>query len=167
MIRRSRRRLFRDRRDPYTPGHAWVSPPLTVPPEPEEPNMRSPSLRSNSNRVTSPRALALVAVLALFPCTLACVTENTSTGEMVPRGNQRYPWDEVQERAKRLQNGMSKGQVLNLMGSPAEIEDEDTHWIYLPERHGILVPAQALHLTFDRGVLAEHQYRAIVLGAQM
>jgi hypothetical protein len=39
----------------------------------------------------------------------ACVTENKTTGEMVPRGNQRYPWDKVKELAKRLENGMTKG----------------------------------------------------------
>jgi outer membrane protein assembly factor BamE (lipoprotein component of BamABCDE complex) len=129
--------------------------------------MNLPLHRTHRSRVNQLRALAACAPFALLPAATACVTENTTTGEMVPRGNQRYPWEEVQERAKRLSNGMSKGQVLNLMGSPAEIEDEDSHWIYLPERHGILVPAQALHLEFDRGVLAEHEYRAIVLGAKM
>jgi outer membrane protein assembly factor BamE (lipoprotein component of BamABCDE complex) len=112
-------------------------------------------------------SLCVLAGLTLLPATSACVTENTTTGEMVPRGNQRYPWDQVQERAKRLENGMSKGQVLNLMGSPAETDEEDVHWTYLPERHGILVPAKALHLKFVNGVLAEHEYRSIVFGAQL
>lgn len=129
--------------------------------------MSSPSKRPLRDRLETHGGLALIAAVVWLPVTVACITENTTTGERVPRGNQRYPWDEVQERATRLQNGMNKGQVLNLMGSPAEIEDEDDHWTYLPERHGILFPAQALHLEFERGVLTEHEYRAIVFGAHM
>lgn len=111
--------------------------------------------------------VCVLACLTLLPATSACVTENTTTGEMVPRGDQRYPWDEVKKRAARLQDGMSKGHVLNLMGSPAEIDESDEHWTYLPERRGILVPAEALHLVFENGVLVEHEYRSIVFGAQM
>ena len=62
---------------------------------------------------------------------------------------------------------MSKQQVLLLMGSPAEIDAEDNHWIYLPERYGILIPAQALRLEYKEQVLIDFGYRAIVLGAQL
>ncbi len=97
----------------------------------------------------------------------ACVTKNTTTGEMVPRGNQRYPWERVKEFAKQLQNDMTKTQVLLLMGSPAEVDKEDNQWIYLPERYGILIPAQALQLEFRGDVLADFGYRPIVLGTKL
>jgi outer membrane protein assembly factor BamE (lipoprotein component of BamABCDE complex) len=109
----------------------------------------------------------LLALLALFAGTSSCVTENTTTGEMVPRGKQRYPWDTVVELAKQLQKGMTKVQVVSLMGSPAEVDKEDNQWIYLPERYAILIPAQALRLEFNGQVLTDFGYRAIVLGAQL
>jgi outer membrane protein assembly factor BamE (lipoprotein component of BamABCDE complex) len=109
----------------------------------------------------------LLALLALFAGTSSCVTENTQTGEMVPRGKQRYPWDTVVELAKQLQKGMTKPQVMGLMGSPAEIDPEDNQWVYLPERYAILIPAQALRLEFTGAVLTDFGYRPIVLGAQL
>jgi outer membrane protein assembly factor BamE (lipoprotein component of BamABCDE complex) len=115
----------------------------------------------------SKSAAFLLALLALGAGTSACVTQNAETGEMIPRGKQRYPWDKVTELAKQLQKGMSKPQVLVLMGSPAEIDKEDNHWIYLPERYGILIPARALRLEFNDQVLVDFGYRAIVLGAQL
>jgi outer membrane protein assembly factor BamE (lipoprotein component of BamABCDE complex) len=118
-----------------------------------------------NNRTNS--FLPLLALFGLCVGTASCVTENAETGEMVPRGNQRYPWDKVQELAKKLQKGMNKQQVLFLMGSPAEVDEADNQWIYLPERYGILIPAQALRLEFKEQVLADFGYRAIVLGAQL
>jgi len=112
-------------------------------------------------------SLAILASLALLPVTTACVTENMDTGEMVPRGNQRYPWDKVKELAKQLQDGMSKSDVLLLMGSPAEMDEKGEKWIYLPERYAILIPAEALVLEFKGVVLAEHGYRPIVLGTRL
>jgi len=109
----------------------------------------------------------LLALPALFAGTSACVTENKTTGEMVPRGDQRYPWEKVQELAKRLENGQSKAQVLGFMGSPAEMDSAGDKWIYLPERYAILIPANALQLTFKDNVLVDHEYRPIVLGAQL
>lgn len=108
-----------------------------------------------------------LALLTLVVGTSACVTENMTTGEMVPRGAQTYPWDQVEERAKRLQEGMSKARVIQLMGSPAETDSAGDLWIYLPERYAILIPAQALRLEFKDGVLVEHGYRAIVLGTRL
>jgi hypothetical protein len=86
---------------------------------------------------------------------------------MVPRGHQRYPFDKVQEHVGELKDGMTKQQVLMLLGSPAEVDKEDGLWIYLPERYGILVPARAYRLEFKDGLLVEHGYRPIVLGARL
>ena len=129
--------------------------------------------------VANPRAIAYAlpamklpstAILALFlllGATSACVSQNLDTGEMIPRGNQRYPWDKVVQLAKNLQIGMTKPQVLLLMGSPAEMDPEDNLWIYLPERYAILIPAQALRLEYKNDVLVDFGYRAIVLGARL
>jgi len=112
-----------------------------------------------------------IAFLALLPLAAAgasaCVSQNLDTGEMVPRGNQRYPWDKVVELAKHLENGMTKPQVLLLMGSPAEMDPESNLWIYLPERYAILIPAQALRLEYKNDVLVDFGYRAIVLGTRL
>ena len=108
----------------------------------------------------------LAALLALAG-TSACVSQNLDTGEMIPRGNQRYPWDKVVELAKNLKVGMTKPQVLLLMGSPAEMDPEDNLWIYLPERYGILIPAQALRLEYKDNMLTDFGYRTIVLGQRL
>jgi outer membrane protein assembly factor BamE (lipoprotein component of BamABCDE complex) len=110
---------------------------------------------------------ACLAWLTLFAGTSSCVTENTTTGEMVPRENQRYPWAKVKELAERLEIGMTKSQVLMIMGSPAETDEAGNQWVYLPERYGVLIPAQALRLEFKGLELVEHGYRPIVLGARL
>lgn len=122
------------------------------------------STRSAIAQVCRP---GLLAWMLLFAGSSACVTENTTTGEMVPRGNQRHPWDKVKELAKGLKKGMTKSQVMMLMGSPAEVDKAEDQWIYLPERYGILIPAEALRLEFKDLVLADFGYRPIVLGAQL
>jgi len=113
------------------------------------------------------RSLVIFATLALFAGANACVTKNETTGEMVPRGEQRYPWDKVKQLAKSLEDGMTKSQVLYLMGSPAEKSEDGSQWVYLPERYGILIPAEALHLRFENAKLVEHGYRPIVLGTKL
>ena len=110
---------------------------------------------------------AFCAGIALLGGASACVTQKADTGEMVPRGDQRYEWSKVKELEKQLKDGMTKTQVLMLMGSPAEVDAADNQWIYLPERYAILIPAQALQLDFKDRILVKHGYRAIVLGAQL
>lgn len=129
--------------------------------------MRLPHPPSRIDSITRACRPALLAILLLGAGSAACVSQNAETGEMIPRGNQRYPWDKVTELAKDLKKGMTKPQVLTLMGSPAEIDTEDNQWIYLPERYGVLIPARALRLEFKQQVLVDFGYRAIVLGAQL
>jgi len=123
--------------------------------------------KPNSNSISKLVRPGLLAWMLLFTGTSACVTENVTTGEMVPRGNQRYPWDKVKELAKQLKKGMTKSQVLLTMGTAAEVDEEDGLWIYLPERYGILIPAEALRLEFQQGLLVDFGYRAIVLGTRL
>ena len=130
--------------------------------------MRLPHSPSRLDSIArTPRTALLALPLLLGAASAACVSENAQTGEAIPRGQQRYPWDKVTELAKNLQKGMSKPQVLTLMGSPAEIDKEDNQWIYLPERYGVLIPARALRLEFKQQILVDFGYRAIVLGAQL
>lgn len=106
-------------------------------------------------------ALVLAALLA------GCVTENAATGEPIPRGNQRYPFAQVQEAAERLAVGMSRSDVLLLLGSAAKLEDGGDTWVWLPERHAILVPARALQVRFEAGRVKDFGYRPIVFGADL
>ncbi len=129
--------------------------------------MNAPTLRSSLSQISKACRSGSLAWIVLFAGTTACVTENTTTGEMVPRGNQRHPWAKVQELAKDLKKGMTKAQTMVLMGSPAEGDETGDQWIYLPERYGILIPAQALRLEFKDRVLVDFGYRAIVLGTQL
>jgi outer membrane protein assembly factor BamE (lipoprotein component of BamABCDE complex) len=96
-----------------------------------------------------------------------CVTEDATTGENIPRGNQRYEFSKVEKYAEQLRDGMTKAQVLMLLGSAAEMDDAGDTWIYLPERYGILIPARALQLEFKNSVLVSHGYRPIVLGMEL
>jgi outer membrane protein assembly factor BamE (lipoprotein component of BamABCDE complex) len=114
-----------------------------------------------------PTRRGLPLALALTSLALACVQYDPQTGETLPRGNQRYEFDVVQERAERLVTGMSKLDVLVLLGSPAETGSDGDVWVYLPERPAVLIPARALRLQFDRGALADFGYRPIVLGQDL
>jgi outer membrane protein assembly factor BamE (lipoprotein component of BamABCDE complex) len=95
-----------------------------------------------------------------------CVTEDTATGENIPRGKQRYEFAKVEKAAEGLREGMTKLQVLLLLGSPAEMDDAGDTWVYLPERYAILIPSHALQLEFKNDVLVSHENRAIVLGTK-
>ena len=94
----------------------------------------------------------------------ACVQMDPETGETLPRGDQRYKFDYVEKRAKALEEGMSKAQVLLLLGSPAEKSARGDVWIYVPERPAILIPASALRLEFQGDYLSRHGRRPIILG---
>jgi outer membrane protein assembly factor BamE (lipoprotein component of BamABCDE complex) len=113
------------------------------------------------------RLVGATALLFAAYGTPSCVTENLTTGEVVPRGNQKLPFEKVEAAAKNLKPGMNKTQVLMLLGSPAEKDQNDDVWIYLPERYGVVIPARALRVEFKDRVLVDHGYRPIVLGARL
>ena len=122
--------------------------------------------RRNSGTALN-RLLGASALLLTLCATPSCVTENATTGEPVPRGDQKLPFEKVEKNAEKLREGMSPTQVLILLGSPAEKGDNDNVWIYLPERYAILIPARALRLEFKDRVLVDFGYRPIILGARL
>ena len=121
--------------------------------------------KHSSNRGAGSRRL--LGLLLLLGISSGCVTENATTGEKIPRGDQKYPFEKVEKAAGELTVGMTKTQVLLLLGSPAEMSREGDVWIYLPERYGILIPARALRLEFQTNDLAEYGFQPIVLGARL
>jgi outer membrane protein assembly factor BamE (lipoprotein component of BamABCDE complex) len=114
---------------------------------------------------TIPFVLPAIFVAALLAS--ACVNTDPQTGETIPRGNQKYFFDQVEKQAAQLKDGMSKADALILLGSPAEQSDDGNVWIYLPERPAVLIPSRALRLEFENGVLVKHGYRPIILGAEL
>ena len=107
-----------------------------------------------------------------IPCLLVaalagCVTEDPKTGTLLPRDGQKLTFDVVQRNAEKLHTGMSKLDVHLLLGSPAEKDEAEDLWIYLPERYAVLVPARALRLEFRDRVLVDFGYRPIVLGTRL
>jgi len=118
--------------------------------------MKLPSLKA-------PSSLLLACLLA----TASCVNVDPETNEIIPRGNQRYEFEEVTRNAEDLKEGMSTFQVLVLLGSPAERGQHGDVWVYLPERPAVIVPGRALRLQFRNGKLVDFGYRAIVLGARL
>jgi outer membrane protein assembly factor BamE (lipoprotein component of BamABCDE complex) len=109
----------------------------------------------------------LLPVFFALGLSAACVTEDTTTGELVPRGDQKYTFERVEKAAERLAVGMTKTEASLLLGSPAETSESGDVWVYLPERYGILIPTKALRLEFHEQVLAEYGFQAIVLGARL
>jgi len=79
--------------------------------------------------------------------------------------NQKYSLDKVSRHVEKVQPGMSKLEVLAILGSPA-IRETDS-WQYLPERSGYVVPAKALHVEFENNRVVGHRYVTIVLGEQL
>lgn len=111
--------------------------------------------------------LSLALLLLALPAAPSCVTVDAETNEVIPRGDQRYPFSTVKEKAVNLELGMTKLQVLATLGSAAEKSERGDVWVYLPERSAILVPSKALKLHFEDDRLAEFGYHAIVLGARL
>ena len=96
-----------------------------------------------------------------------CVNVDPETGKTIPRGNQRHMFADVEKQAEQLQTGMTKLQVLFLLGSPAETSNGGDTWVYLPERPAVLVPSHALQLEFKADRLVSHEDKPIVLGAKL
>jgi outer membrane protein assembly factor BamE (lipoprotein component of BamABCDE complex) len=113
------------------------------------------------------RRRAIVCVLLTSLCWSGCVEIDPKTGDTIPRGDQRYFFSHVTEQAKKLEKGMSKLQVMMLLGSAAEQSVSTDIWVYLPERPGVLVPASALKLEFGPSGLADWGYHPIVLGVRL
>lgn len=90
---------------------------------------------------------------------------STNKYEAPPLSNQKYSLDEVSQHVDKLQPGMTKLEVLAILGSPAVRETDS--WQYLPERSGYVVPAKALHVEFENGRVVGHHYVTIVLGEQI
>ena len=95
-----------------------------------------------------------------------CVSVDSESGKVIPRGSQKYEFATVERQAKNLKVGMTKLEALLLLGGPAETSGDGNVWVYLPERPAVLVPSRALKLEFEGGILKKHGYSAIVLGQQ-
>ena len=109
--------------------------------------------------------ILIIVVLAACCGLSACATENPSTGEPIPPGDQRFALKEVQSRLPRLRIGMTRTDVLLTLGSPAE-ETADA-WVYRPSRKGFFLPAKALVVKFQDRQYIGYEYQPIVFGARL
>ncbi len=83
--------------------------------------------------------------LAALP---ACRTPmEAATAYELARRQQKYSLEVVRERAKQLEVGMTRIEVLTLLGSPGV--DRDRRWIYVPDEGGAIVPVFSLLIEFD------------------
>jgi len=96
-----------------------------------------------------------------------CVRVDPDSGRTLPRGNQKYLFEKVESNAENLQPGMSKLDVLILLGSPAEMSSNGNVWDYLPERPAVLIPSRGLRVEFKNDVLESHGYRPIIAGQSL
>lgn len=111
-------------------------------------------------------SLVMIATLAGGALQLGCATDGSITNEQGDlEYQQKYDMEYVQEHAAELQPGMSKAEVLILLGSPAE--QQPAKWIYRPKRSALIVPAEALVVRFDQGRYVSHRTEAIVLGERL
>ena len=110
----------------------------------------------------SPLALGC-AVLAVLP---GCRQEkDDGLYEVDQTAFQKYDYQTVRERAKQLRPGMSKLEVVLLLGSPAQ--KEPTVWRYMQKRDGLLLPSEALHVHFQGNAVVDHKYVPIILGERL
>ena len=105
------------------------------------------------------------ALLALM--LVGCVNVDPESGKTIPRGGQRYTFATVERHAEQLKEGMTKLDVMLLLGSPAETSDDGDVWMYVPERAAVLVPTRGLRLVFKNNLLESHEPTAIILGQQL
>lgn len=108
-------------------------------------------------------SFVMIAMLACGALPLGCATdEATTTGQAEAEYQQKYDMEYVRDHASELQPGMSKAEVLILLGSPAE--QQPAKWIYRPKRSALIVPAEALVVRFEQGRYVSHRTEPIVLG---
>lgn len=102
------------------------------------------------------------ALIALFLA--GCVNVDPQTGKTIPRGGQKNEFSIVEKQAEQLHDGMTKIEVLTLLGSPAETSNGGDIWVYLPERPAVLVPSHSLRLVFQNNFLLNHSQPTIIFG---
>ena len=96
-----------------------------------------------------------------MPLLAAC-----ETGQQAQvNGPQRYEYAEVKRRVKQLPRGATTIEVLVALGSPAEQRAD--HWIYLPERTGLIIPAEYLRVNFRGSRYYSHEFKPVILGEQV
>jgi outer membrane protein assembly factor BamE (lipoprotein component of BamABCDE complex) len=110
------------------------------------------------------KTLMKLSLLATSLALAGCVNVDPETGKTLPRGGQKHEFAIVEQRAAQLQNGLSKPEVVILLGSPAETSNDGNTWVYLPERPAVLIPSHALRLVFKDNTLVSHESVPIILG---
>ena len=112
-------------------------------------------------RRSLPSCVLLVAVTGLVPG--ACRSEPANLSYYAdghPR--QKYPYGQVKQSAERLRPGMTRHEVLLLLGSPAE-RTADT-WTWVPEDPSLLLPQDVLVVRFKGNRYATHEFKPIIFG---
>ena len=115
---------------------------------------------------TNRAVLVRLLVVGLLWCTAGCTGDQAVTAEQAQAtASQKYDFEYVKRQAKQLEAGLSKAEVLILLGSPAQ--REAARWIYLPSRSGLIVPAEAMVVRFVGGRYDSHSFEPIVLGERL
>ena len=117
-----------------------------------------PSRRRGDGRRLWVVALAGICALASGCRTPAGNTELYSDA----RFNQRFDYNEVRRLSRQLQVGMTRIQVMAILGSPAR--STPSSWIYMPKRQAVWIPAEAMIVDFNLGTYTGHRFRPIVAG---
>ena len=123
-------------------------------------------MTSHANRL--PIAAVLTAVFTVVlgaSATAGCTTTDDGLSrEVAATAYQKHGYDEVKRRAKNLRAGMTKYDVLVLLGSPARKEYD--RWEYQPKQSALIVPAEAMIVRFEGNRYVRHDFAPIVLGEQ-
>lgn len=110
------------------------------------------------------RVLALGLLLGFAVLLAACTSVEEETYAGKPR-LQYYELDQVEQRLPQLQEGMSKGQVLLILGSPAI--EKPGYWDYYPSRTGTIIPASAIRVNFTDNRYTGWKRQPIILGEKL
>lgn len=107
----------------------------------------------------------VVAVLVSLAAVGCAADEALTADQAQATASQKYDFEYVKRQSSQLEPGMSKAEVLILLGSPAQ--REAAKWVYLPTRSGLLVPAEAMVVRFIEGRYDSHRFEPIVLGERV
>ena len=105
----------------------------------------------------------LITTCVLLLCGFGCAVERPEFNDKAWTMDVRHhPYEEVKARAKLLDPGMGRIEVVEMLGWPT-VREGDT-WVYTPQNAPELLPTESLRVLFSQGVYIGHHLHTVTPG---